>query len=153
MRGLALAMPEPIGVIGVACPDEFPLLASSRWWRRRSPWATPSLRFHPSAFPLSATDLYQVLETSDVPAGMINIVTGERNALAGVLAEHDDVDAIWYFGDARGAAEVQRASAGNMKRTRVRGPARRLGWAWGRRGEEFLREATQVKNIWVPYGA
>ena len=53
--------------------------------------------------PLSATDLYQVLETTDLPAGVVNIVTGPRDTLAKVLAEHDDVDAVWYFGTAEGS--------------------------------------------------
>src|SRR5688500_8967019 len=104
------------------------------------------------ARPLSATDFYSVLETSDVPAGVVNIVTGAKDPLARVLAEHDDVEAVWYFGDAAGVKMVEEASAVNMKRT----------WAtWHRRdwfnarhaeGPEFLREATQVKNIRVPYG-
>ncbi|HEX4859069.1 MAG TPA: aldehyde dehydrogenase family protein, partial [Usitatibacteraceae bacterium] len=98
--------------------------------------------------PLSVTDLYQVLETSDVPHGTVNIVTGKRDELAKTLSEHDDVDAIWYAGSAQGQAAVQKASAGNMKRT----------WVMGSNGvlpgiESVLREATQVKNIWVPYGA
>ena len=79
--------------------------ASSRSSRRRSRWATPSSRFRRRRYPLAATDLYSVLETSDVPAGVVNIVTGRRDALAKVLAEHDDVDAIWYFGIARGRCE------------------------------------------------
>jgi aldehyde dehydrogenase (NAD+) len=100
------------------------------------------------AHPLSVTDMYQVLETSDVPHGTINIVTGNRDELAKTLAEHDDVDSIWYAGSAEGAASVQKASAGNMKRTWVRGAAGDLPSV-----DEVLREATQVKNIWVPYGA
>jgi len=102
--------------------------------------------------PLAATDFYGVLETSDVPAGVINIVTGERDALAKVLAEHDDVEAMWYVGGREGVKAVELASAANMKRT----------WAtWEERdwldrdageGREFLRAATHVKNIWVPYG-
>ena len=104
------------------------------------------------AHPLAATDFYGVLETSDVPAGVINIVTGERDALAKVLAEHDDVEAMWYFGGRDGVKAVEAASASNMKRT----------WAsWHERdwldpadgeGREFLRAATHVKNVWVPYG-
>ena len=100
----------------------------------------------------AATDFYSVLETSDVPAGVINIVTGDKNALAKVLAEHDDVEAIWYFGEREAVKQVELASASNMKRT----------WAtWHERdwldrasgeGREFLRAATQVKNVWVPYG-
>ena len=102
--------------------------------------------------PLAATDLYSVFETSDLPGGVVNIVTGDRDALAKVLAEHDDVDAVWYFGTRDGVKAVELASASNMKRT----------WAtWHERdwldrddgeGREFLRAATQVKNIWVPYG-
>ena len=101
------------------------------------------------ARPLAATELYTVLEASDVPAGVINIVTGAKDALAKVLAEHDDVDAVWYFGNQAAGAEVERVSAGNMKRTWVEWEPR--DWMEGE-GREFLRQATQVKNIWIPYG-
>src|SRR5439155_15867774 len=86
------------------------------------------------------------------PAGVINIVTGAKDALHKVLAEHDDVDAVWYVGNQAGGAEVERASAGNMKRTWAEWDAR--DWMDPKQGEgqEFLREATQVKNIWIPYG-
>jgi aldehyde dehydrogenase (NAD+) len=102
---------------------------------------------------LVATDLYQVLETSDVPPGVVNIVTGLRKEMMPTLADHDDVDGLWYFGDAVGSADVQRRSIGNMKRTWVSEGRERL-WLDSRQGEgeHFLREATQVKNIWVPYG-
>ena len=89
---------------------------------------------------------------SDVPNGVINIVTGPQEPLAKTLAEHDDVDGIWYFGAAEGIAMVEKASAANMKRTwTVAGPR---DWMDARVGEgrEFLRHATEVKNIWVPYG-
>ena len=94
-----------------------------------------------------------MLDTSDVPAGVVNIVTGARDALAQVLAEHDDVDGLWYFGSAEGSAEVERLSAGNMKRTWVDyGQGRDWPDLRQGEGEEFLEQATQVKNIWVPYG-
>jgi aldehyde dehydrogenase (NAD+) len=110
--------------------------------------AVPSERW-----PLLATDLYQVIETSDVPAGVINIVTGLRDELTPVLAAHDDVAGIWYFGSQAGSAEVERLSTGNMKRTWVH-DGKHLDW-WNARaeGDVFLREAVQWKNIWVPYGA
>jgi aldehyde dehydrogenase (NAD+) len=98
--------------------------------------------------PLSATDLYQVFDTSDLPGGVVNIVTGPREALVKVLAEHDDVDAVWYFGNQAAGADIERASAGNMKRTWVEWEPR----TWAEEGREFLRQATQVKNIWIPYG-
>jgi aldehyde dehydrogenase (NAD+) len=104
------------------------------------------------AHPLAATEFSSVLEASDVPSGVVNIVTGAKDALAKVLAEHDDVDAVWYFGERAGATEVERASAGNMKRTWAEWEAR--DWRDSQQGEgrEFLRQATQVKNIWIPYG-
>jgi aldehyde dehydrogenase (NAD+) len=105
------------------------------------------------AHPLSATDLYQVFDTSDLPAGVVNIVTGARDTLTRVLAEHDDVEAVWYFGSAEGSTMVETASAGNMKRTWVNyGHPRDWRDPVQGAGEDFLREATQVKNIWVPYG-
>lgn len=103
--------------------------------------------------PLAATDFYQVLETSDLPGGVINIVTGMSDELAEVLAAHDDVDGMWYFGSAEGSAAVERLSVGNMKRTWVDyGQSREWTDARHGEGEEFLREATHVKNIWIPYG-
>ena len=102
--------------------------------------------------PLSATDFYGVLETSDLPGGVINIVTGDRDALVKVLAEHLDVDAVWYWGSAAGAKAVEAASAGNLKRTWATDRDRDWLDAARGEGEEFLRHATQVKNIWIPYG-
>ena len=110
--------------------------------------AVPSERW-----PLLATDLYQVFDTSDLPAGVINIVTGPREDLAAVLAAHDDVDGIWYWGSAEGSAEVERLSAGNLKQTWVN-HGQSLRWESPAEGEgaRFLRHATQIKNVWVPYG-
>jgi aldehyde dehydrogenase (NAD+) len=102
--------------------------------------------------PLAATDFYQVLETSDVPPGVVNIVTGPKDSLAKTLAEHDDVDAVWYFGSREGVTAVELASAGNMKRTFAEWDARDWRSVEEGEGRDFLREATQVKNIWIPYG-
>jgi aldehyde dehydrogenase (NAD+) len=102
--------------------------------------------------PLAATDLYQVFETSDLPDGVVNIVTGARDTLAKVLADHDDVEAMWYCGSAEGVKMVEMASASNMKRTWC--PSHATDWFSDEEGEgrEYLREAVQVKNIWMPYG-
>ena len=153
LRGVALAMPEAIGVIGMACPEEYPLLGFVSLVAPAIAMGNTIVVIPSQVAPLSATDCYQVLETSDLPAGVVNIVTGDRDLLSQVLAEHDDVDAIWYFGPAEGCKRVELASAGNMKRTWVSygHPRDWMDTAQGE-GEEFLREATQVKNIWVPYG-
>jgi aldehyde dehydrogenase (NAD+) len=152
IRGVALAMHEPIGVVGIACPAERPLLGFVSLVAPAIATGNTAVVIPSEAHPLSATDFYSVLETSDVPPGVVNIVTGPKDALARVLAEHDDVEAVWYFGSATGVRMVEEASAVNMKRTWA--TWHRRDWLDGRHveGREFLREATQVKNIWVPYG-
>ena len=152
IRGVTLAMNEPIGVVGIAAPEELPLLGFVSLVAPAIAVGNTVVAIPSEAHPLAATELYSVLETSDVPAGVINIVTGSKDELSKVLADHLDVDALWYFGNQVAAAEVERASAGNMKRTWAEWHAR--DWLDPREGEgrEFLREATQVKNIWIPYG-
>lgn len=153
MRGVVLAMNEPMGVIGITCPDAYPLLGFVSLVAPAIAMGNTVVVVPSQHSPLSATDCYQVFETSDLPAGIVNIVTGERDVLSQVLAEHDDADAMWYFGSAEGSKRVEFASAGNMKRTWVSSGHERnwLNTTQGE-GQEFLREATQVKNIWVPYG-
>jgi aldehyde dehydrogenase (NAD+) len=152
IRGLALAVNEPIGVIGIAGPDEpgllgFVSVVAPAIAMGNSVIVVPSERS-----PLLATDFYQVLDTSDVPAGVVNIVTGDKLALALELAKHDAVDGLWWFGDQAGAASVEKASAGNLKQTWTESLSR--DWYDGKanQGREFLQRATQVKNIWIPYG-
>ena len=152
-RNVTLAMPEPLGVMGIACPDEAPLLAFVSLVAPAVAMGNRVVAVPSQAHPLAATDLYQVFDTSDLPGGVVNIVTGVRDTLARVLAEHDEVAAVWYFGPAAGCGMVELASAGNLKQTWV-SHGRRRDWfdPVQAEGEEFLRHATQVKNIWVPYG-
>jgi aldehyde dehydrogenase (NAD+) len=109
LRGVALAMHEPLGVIGIACPDEAPLLAFVSLVGPALAMGNRVVVLPSESNPLTATDLYQVVETSDIPAGVLNIVTGERAALLPALAKHDDVDALWCFGSAADSALVERA--------------------------------------------
>src|SRR5207249_845926 len=119
IRGVTLAMNEPVGVIGIACTEAEPLLGFVSLVGPAVAVGNTVIAIPSEAHPLAATELYTVLDASDVPAGVINIVTGAKDALAKVLAEHDDVDAVWYFGNHAAGAELERASAGNMKRTWV----------------------------------
>ena len=153
MRGAVLAMPEAIGVMAITCPDEFPLLGFISLVAPAIAMGNTLVVVPSQQSPLSATDCYQVFETSDLPNGVVNIVTGDRDTLSQVLADHDDVEAMWYFGTAEGSKNVELASAGNMKRTWVNyGHPRNWLDPIQSEGEEFLRESTQVKNIWIPYG-
>ena len=148
VRNVTLAMNEPIGVMGILLPDDKPLLAFSTLAASAFAMGNAIVVVPSPTHPLSITDIYQVLDTSDVPHGTINIVTGQRDELAKTLSEHEDVDSVWYAGSKEGAANVQKASAANMKRTWIL-PATNANPAM----HEILRQSTQVKNIWVPYGA
>jgi len=148
MRASALAVPEALGVLAILLPDDAPLLALCRMAGFALAMGNALTVIACPLAPLTATDFYQVLETSDVPAGTFNIITGERDELVKTLAAHDDVDALWYAGSEAGAKTAQTLSAGNMKQT----------WVLPARGalpddEDLLRHATQIKNIWIPYGS
>ena len=94
-----------------------------------------------------------MLDTSDVPDGVVNIVTGDRDALASVLAKHDDVAAHWYFGSAEGSATVEKESAGNLKAVWAnQGLARDWFDPAQGQGEDFLFHAVRHKSIWTPFG-
>jgi aldehyde dehydrogenase (NAD+) len=153
LRGLALAVHEPIGVVGMVCPDEAPLLAFISLAAPLIAMGNRVVAVPSERHPLAATDFYQVLETSDVPAGVVNVVTGAREGLARTLAEHDDVDALWVFGSREASALAERLSVGNLKRTLV---DHGLATDWrdpaAAEGPILLRHAVQIKNIWIPYG-
>jgi aldehyde dehydrogenase (NAD+) len=153
VRSVTLAMPEPLGVVGVVCPDEAPLLSLLSLTLPLVALGNRVVAVPSERYPLLATDLYTVLNTSDVPGRVLNLVTGPRGPLLKTLAQHDEVDALWYVGPAEGSAVVERESVGNLKRTWVNdGRAREWFDPVQGQGTEYLRRATHVKNIWVPYG-
>ncbi len=149
-RHVTLAMYEPWGVMGIVCPDEAPLLALVSLLAPALATGNRVILVPSAVNPLAATDFYQVLDTSDVPAAVVNIVTGEPDTLAKTLAEHHEVAALWYVGSAAGGAAVEKASASNLKATWIGGDRDWLSLEG--HGPEYLRRATQVKTIWVPYG-
>ncbi len=150
LRGVAMAMHEPIGVIAIQCPDENPLLSFVSLLAPAMAMGNRMVMTASEAFPLSALDFYQVLNTSDVPAGTVNILSGQQAELSKPLAGHMNVDAIWTFG--ADSQVIEHESATNLKRSWTHINGRDWLQADQGQGPEFLRQATQVKNIWTPYG-
>jgi len=153
LYGVTAKIHEPVGVIAITCPDESPLLSfvsllAPAIVRGNAVIIVPSERF-----PLPALDLYQVFETSDVPGGVINILTGNADHITKYLVEHQEINAAWYFRSAEGSKFVEHASAENLKRTFVSWGAAR-DWTDGEQGqgEEFLYQSVQCKNVWIPMG-
>jgi aldehyde dehydrogenase (NAD+) len=153
IRGVALAMNEPVGVIGMICPDESPLLGLISLLAPALAMGNTCVVVPSEPFPLSATDLYQVFETSDLPAGVVNLVTAKHSDVAETLAGHMEIDAQWYFGSGGLSPLIEKASAVNLKRTWVN-HGKSIDWndTDQSEGKMFLRQATEVKNIWIPYG-
>ena len=152
-RNITIAMPEPVGTVAILAPDEAPLLGLLSLVLPAIAMGNTVVAVPSERHPLIQGDLYQMLDTSDVPAGVVNLVAGRAAELGKTLAEHDGVDAIWCFRSDEEAAMVRAASIGNMKQVWTNdGHA----YDWFDRthaeGRWFLQHATQVKNIWVPYG-
>jgi aldehyde dehydrogenase (NAD+) len=152
-RNIAIAMNEPIGTVGVICPLESPLLGFVSTVMPALAMGNTVVAIPSEAYPLIAGDLYQLFDTSDLPGGAVNIVTGYQSQLLKVLAEHDGIDALWCFGDEASAAAAKSFSIGNLKQV-FTNEGRAIDWFDKKQGEGrwFLQHATQVKNIWVPYG-
>lgn len=151
---VTLAMPEAIGVMAIICPEENPLLGFISTVIPAIAMGNRVVVVPSEKHPFSATDFYQILETSDVPAGTVNIVTGPKEELASELAKHYDIEGIWYFGTQDGSKNIELLSTDSMKRSWVNFGKYR-NWLNVSHGEgpEFLRHATEIKNIWIPYGA
>jgi len=152
-RTIAIAMNEPVGIVGIVCPNEVPLLGFLSLVMPALAVGNTVVAVPSETYPLITGDLYQLFDTSDVPGGAINIVSGSSSQLLKTLAEHDNVDAIWSFTDEASAVAAKAHSVGNLKQVWTN-EGRAIDWFDPEQGEGrwFLDHATQVKNIWVPYG-
>ncbi len=149
---VVFAVPEPVGVMGLICPERDSLLGLISLIAPAIALGNTVITIPSESGALVATDFYQILETSDIPEGVVNIITGSRPNLASELARHNDVDGLWCAGHRAMTTEVERLSVGNLKQTwALSGDRNWLDSNVGQ-GIEFLRRATQVKNVWVPYG-
>ena len=154
MRGLTLAVKEPIGIIASLMCEYKPLLSLTTTISSLFANGNASLIVPSEKTSLIATSLYQVFETSDIPAGSINILTSRNNELNTTLAQHENIDGIWSFSNSSSIrSDIIKDTVFNLKRY----------WCpknnridWSNESEEFLNaflhESSQVKNIWIPYG-
>jgi len=152
-RNVTLAMKEPIGTVGVLCPTDAPLLGFLSLVMPAISMGNTVIAIPSEKYPLITGDLYQVFETSDLPGGVVNMVTGRAGELLKTLAEHDDVDAVWSFTDEGNSTAAKALSIGNLKQV-FTNEGRAIDWFDRKQGEGrwYLDHSVQVKNIWVPYG-
>jgi aldehyde dehydrogenase (NAD+) len=152
-RNIVIAMPEPVGAIGILAPSEAPLLGLLSLVLPAMAVGNTVVAVPSERYPLIVGDVYQMLDTSDVPAGVVNLVAGRPMELAKTLAEHDGIEAVWCFRSNEEATLVRAASIGNMKQVWTN-DGHEYDWfnPAQAEGRWFLQHATQVKNIWTPYG-
>ncbi len=149
MRALVYTRNEPIGVCASFAPHAQPLLGFLATTLPLIAMGNAVIAIPSRENPLPAIELMRILEASDVPAGVFNILTAPHVDLEKTVADHLGIDAVWHFSGSEGAQTIQSLSSGNLKQT----------WCisdtvdFTQPHTEFLRRATQVKNIWVPYGA
>jgi aldehyde dehydrogenase (NAD+) len=152
-RNVTLAMNEPVGAIGILAPEESPLLGLLSLVLPAIAMGNTVVAVPSERYATVMADLYSIFDTSDLPGGVVNIVAGRAVEIGKTLAEHDDIDAIWSFRDEAASTMVKLASVGNMKQTWTN-DGYAIDWYDSQQaeGRYFLRHATQIKNIWVPYG-
>ncbi len=151
-RNITIAMPESVGVIGILAPTQAPLLGLLSLILPAICVGNAVVAVPSESYPLIIGDLYQILETSDVPSGVVNLVAGRPAELAKTLADHDGIESIWCFRSNQEADAVRAASIGNMKQVWTNDGHEYDWFSPQTEGRWFLQHATQVKNIWVPYG-
>ncbi|SDZ01113.1 aldehyde dehydrogenase (NAD+) [Jannaschia faecimaris] len=148
--GMALALNVPRGVVGAFASEDRPLIAMAQVIGATLATGNRLVLVAPESAPLTATDLYQVIETSDIPAGVLNILTGDHAELAAQMAGHMDIDAVWSFSAADISTTIEREAAVDLKRTWVNN-GRTRDWT-ATDADPFLTAATDVQTIWIPFG-
>jgi acyl-CoA reductase-like NAD-dependent aldehyde dehydrogenase len=137
-------VPEPTGVVGTLAPEEPPLLGLVSRVMPALVGGNAIVAVASESRPLAAIELAEVLATSDVPAGAVNLLTGHRGELAPVLAAHMDVNALDLAGSDGQVLELERAAAENVKRV-VHGRA-------DAQSPYEISAFLELKTVWHPVG-
>jgi aldehyde dehydrogenase (NAD+) len=151
IRGLVYTRNEALGASAVLAPNAPGLAGFLGACLPLIAMGSPVVAIASEKAPLSAMELVRIIEASDIPSGVWNVLTGVHSELEGTIGDHLGLNAVWHFGSIEGGHRIQKTSAGNLKQT-WSAPEGTINWL-ATPNKEFLRRATQVKNVWVPYGA
>lgn len=142
---------EPTGVVSILAPEASGLIGLVSNLAPTIVGGNTCVVLASESLPLCAVSFAEVLHAADVPAGVVNILTGFRSELAGQFASHMDVNAIIYCdGDRKVAAAIQEAAADNIKRV-----VQRTGIDWTKPAAQhpyLVRDAQEIKTTWHPIG-
>ncbi|XP_068606185.1 aldehyde dehydrogenase family 16 member A1 [Brachionichthys hirsutus] len=156
--GSAFSIPEALGVVGVVLPDKNPLLSMVTVLGAAIATGNAVIMVPSQRYPLPALTFIQVIQSSDLPPGLVNIVTGSRDQLTVALANHSVIKAIWYWGSAEGCQYLQYTCANPLKTLCLEcqrdEEGKDGGMDWTRCHssllEEMWRKAVQWKSVWIP---
>lgn len=150
--GSALSIPEALGVVGVVLPDKNPLLSMVTLLGAAIAGGNAVIMVPSQKHPLPTLAFVQVLQFSDLPAGLVNIVTGSRDQLTMALATHSVIKAIWYWGSSEGCQYLQYTCTSPLKTLRLFCQKDNKGKDWTHPSllEEMWRNAVQWKSVWIP---
>jgi acyl-CoA reductase-like NAD-dependent aldehyde dehydrogenase len=150
---LSFSLPEPTGAVGIVAPDAPPLLGLVADLAPALAAGNVAVVILSEAQPLAGLDLAEVLGVSDLPAGVVNLLSGRRGELATALGAHRDLNAIVdAAGNAELSAELDALASETIKRVRHSPAATSYGSAVGD-ALERLEAATELKTAWHPVGA
>jgi aldehyde dehydrogenase (NAD+) len=154
LRAITLATHEPMGVAAAICPNERPLLGMVSLIAPLVAMGNTVVVVPSDNYASIAAEIEHALHHANIPSGVITLANGSASQHIATLAAHDSVQALWYFGsDSNGSAIVEELSAGNLKHTFCNHGRQRDWFSPAQaEGHEFLQRATQIKNIWLPYG-
>jgi len=140
---------EATGVVSIIAPNENPLLGMISLLAPTIVGGNTTVILASAINPLLAISLAEVLNTSDVPAGIVNILTGDRKELLSHFASHKDVNAIIYCGDnLKEIKTVEEMATENLKRVNI---YRRKNWEQGNsQSPYFIEKCQEIKTIWHP---
>ncbi|XP_037647802.1 aldehyde dehydrogenase family 16 member A1 [Sebastes umbrosus] len=152
--GSALSIPEALGVVGVVLPDKNPLLSMVTLLGAAIANGNAVVMVPSQKYPLPALAFIQVLQSSDLPAGLVNVISGSRDQLTVALANHSVFKAIWYWGSAEGCHYLRYTCTSPLKTLRLFCQKEDGGKDWTQSHpsllEEMWRNAVQWKSVWIP---
>ena len=143
------SVPQAMGVVSVIAPNEFPLLGLVSVVAPVIVGGNSCIVLSSEENPMVSISFAEVLNTSDVPHGVVNILTGERKELISHFASHKDVNAIIYCGDNNEEIkEIERVSVENLKRVKI---YKRKKWDDKiSQSPYFIEQCQEIKTTWHP---
>ncbi|XP_073696594.1 aldehyde dehydrogenase family 16 member A1 isoform X2 [Garra rufa] len=155
--GSALSTPEALGVLGVILPNSKPLLSLVSLLGAAVAMGNAVVMVPSEKYPLPALEFIQVLQASDVPRGLVSIITGGRDQLTQAFANHSVIQSIWYWGSKEGCQFLQYSCVSPLKHLWLHCEEeedKEAGQNWTSSNpslqEELWRKAVVWKSIWIP---